>query len=125
MSKKEALMVIKALQKYEADINSLMEILGEKKSLTPRVKSECQDKFKKLKENLKLAAKFGTVDGTKRVLTHYESAYFQPAVSSASVNCNVAVNSHPIKSNWFSCLYGMDIDITHILSQLTEQYHDA
>jgi hypothetical protein len=124
MSKKEALQIIRALKEYEAEINCLMEMIGDKKFLAPHKKSECQSKFKNLKESLKLAAKIGTVDGVKRVLTDYESAYFQPAVNSAFVNCNVAVNSHPIKSNWFSCIYDMNIDISDMLSQLAVQYPD-
>jgi hypothetical protein len=124
MSKKEASPIIKALKEYEAEINCLMKMIEDKKFLTPHEKSECQSKFRDLKENLKLAAKIGTVDGVKKELTDYESAYFQPAINSAYISCNVATNSHPIKSNWLSCLYDMNDDITHMLSQLTEQYPD-
>ena len=125
MSVQEAIPVIMELREFEKDINELMDFLADKKTINIDEKAECQSKLKTLKEKLKHAAKIGTVDGTKRPLTHYENTYFQPAVRSASVNCNVATNSHPINSKWFSCLYGMDIDITHLLHQLTEQYPDA
>lgn len=125
MREQEAIPVIMALREFEKDINELMDFLGDKKTISINEKTECQLKLKALKEKLKNAAKTGTVDGAKKPLSHYESAYFQPAVRSASANCNVATNSHPINSNWFSCLYDMDIDITHLLHQLTEQYPDA
>lgn len=125
MSKQEAIPVIMELRKFKKDINELMDFLRDKKIISIDEKTECQSKLKVLKEKLKRATKTGTVDGAKRPLSHYESAYFQPAVRSASANCNVAINSHPINSNWFFCLYDMYIDITHLLHQLTEQYPDA
>lgn len=125
MSEYEAIPVIMALRGFKKDIKELMDLLGDKKIISIDEKTECQLKLKALKEKLKHATKMGTVDGAKRPLSHYESAYFKPAVRSASANCNVATNSHPINSNWFLCLYDMNIDITHLLHQLTEQYPDV
>ena len=85
-------------------------------------KKEALPIIKKLREYAEDINCLMDMIGEKRYLTDYESAYCQPAVNSAFINCNVVVNSHPIKSNWFSCLYGMDMDITEMLSQLTEQY---
>ncbi|MDD3466567.1 MAG: hypothetical protein PHE67_05385 [Campylobacterales bacterium] len=124
MSKQEAIPVIMALSEFEKDINELMDLIRDKRTISIDEKTKCQSKLKTLKEKLKHAAKTGTVNGAKRSLSHYESAYFQPAIMSALANCNVATNSHPINSKWFSCLYDINIDITHFLSQLTEQYPD-
>ena len=124
MSKQEAIPVIMALSEFKKDINELMDLIRDKRAISIDEKTECQSKLKALKEKLKHAEKTGTVDGAKRSLSHYESTYFQPAIMPALANCNVATNSHPINSNWFSCLYDMDTDITYFLRQLTEQYPD-
>jgi hypothetical protein len=125
MNEQEAIPVIMKLKEFKKDINELMDFLRDKKTISINDKIECQSKLKVLKEKLKYATKMGTVDGVKRPHSHYERAYFKPAVMSASANCNIAINSHPINSNWFFCLYDMDIDITHLLDQLIEQYPDA
>lgn len=118
----EAAEVIEALRVYARDIRELMDAIGGRASIPREEVRELQAKFKDLKGRLKEAARVGTVDGSKRELTHFESAFFQPAVHSAAVNCLVAVNTHPLKSNWFSVLYGMEIDIKHLLSQLERAY---
>lgn len=121
----QARMVIESLRSFQADIQEIMNPLGDKNSVSMDEKLTLQVLLTSLKERLKAASKTGTVDGSKRPLTPYEQAYFEPAVSSAIANCNIAVNSHPIKSNWFSCLYGMEMDITHLLYQLEEGFSDV
>jgi hypothetical protein len=122
LQKREAKDVILALRIFANDIRELMDAIADRTSISRDEKEDLQSKFKDLKARLKVAGNLGTVDGTKRPLTRFESAFFQPATHSASVNCLVAVNTHPIRSNWFSCLYGMEIDIQHMLGQLEQMY---
>jgi hypothetical protein len=36
----------------------------------------------------------------------------------------VSINADPATQEWFSCVYGINTDIGHLLSQLEEQYPD-
>ena len=124
-AREHATEIIQALRVFARDTRELMDAIADRSFIPREEVMELQAKLKDLKGRLKQAAKRGTVDGSRRPLTHQESAFFQPAVQSAAVNCSVAVNTHPIKSNWFSDLYGMEIDIQHLLGQLEDAYPDA
>ena len=113
--------VIETLQGLSDELNAMMDILGDKKRLATAEKQELQERLRVLKASLKEFAKTGTVDRKRRQQSDVEEYFFEPAVSSAIANCNVAYNSNPIKSNWYSCLYGMRLDIDYLLHPLKEK----
>lgn len=110
--------VIRELRRFRDDIDEIMNAIGDKTSLSGEEKERLQDLFKSLKSRLKEAAK-------RAPSNEFESAYFEPAVNSASANLHIATNSHPIKSNWHHALHGIHIDITHSLIQLEQQFPDV
>jgi len=118
MPNKEALEVILELRKFRDDIDEIMNAIGDKAFISREEKELLQEKFKSLKSRLNDAAKRGTHN-------EFQDAYFEPAVRSASANLLIATNSHPIKSNWHSALYGIHIDVTYYLDQLEKQFPDA
>lgn len=118
----EAREVILALRHFRDRIEQLMARLEDKKHLTLPEKEDIQGLLKTLKEDLKKAAKNGSVDGSKGPLNQFELAYYEPAVSEASANLRVAVNTDPLRAKWYSSLYGVHMDITHLLSQLEAQF---
>lgn len=122
--RQQAIAVILALRVFRDDIRQLMNAIADRSSISRDEKGDLQAKFKDLKGRIKRASRVGTVDGEKRPLSQFESAYFQPATQSASANCLVAVNTDPIRSDWYSCLYGMEMDIEHLLGQLERIYPD-
>jgi hypothetical protein len=121
----QAIAIISALRAFREDIRELMDAIADRAFIPRDEKSELQAKFKDLKGRLKKASHLGTVDGAKRPLSQLESAYYQPATQSAFVNCLVAVNTDPIRSNWHSYLYGMEMDIQHLVGQLETNYPDV
>ncbi len=123
-SETQAREVIAALREFRDRFEHILHLLDGKKLVTSDEKTNLQGLLKSLKEDLKQAAKTGTVSGLKKPGNHFEQAYFEPAVFKASANFNVAVNSHPIRSDWFSGLYSVEIDITHLLHQLESQFPD-
>ncbi len=110
--------VINELQEFETRIDAILERIKDKRSVTQDEKEDLQELLRLLKKDLKAAAKHSPTN-------NYEKAFLSPAVSAGSVNLTVAVNSHPINSNWYSCLYGVRIDIDHMLVQLRQEFPAA
>lgn len=117
-NEKQAHAVVEALRTFENRINEILERLEGKRSVSRDEKEQLQALLTTLKSDLKAAAKHSPSN-------QYEDAYFSPAVRSAAANLTIAVNSHPIDSKWYSCLYGVRIDINHMLSQLEQQFPAA
>jgi hypothetical protein len=118
MPNKDAVGVIRELRRFRDDIDQIVNAIGDKTWIAGEEKERLQALFKSLKSRLKEAAK-------RTPSNEFESAYFEPAVTQAAANLLIATNSHPIKSNWHSALYGIRIDITFYLHQLEQQFSDA
>lgn len=117
--------VIHALRTYKNRITEIMDLIGEKSTVSTAEKAHLQELLAALKQDIKTAAKQGTISKTQRQQSQIESAYFEPAVRSAAANFTVATNSHPIASDWLSCLYGLEMDIGTLLDQLERQYPEG
>jgi len=87
--------VIDALQEFEKRIDVILERVEGKRNVSQDEKKQLQALLTSLKKDLKAAAKHSPTN-------QYEKAYFSPAVTAAAANLTVAVNSHPISSNWHS-----------------------
>jgi hypothetical protein len=114
--------VMLTLRAYRDEIDRISSRIEGKPSITQDEKEDLQADLKALKERLRQSAKTGTVNGEKRTQNKIERAYFARAVLQASANLRIAVNSHPVRSNWVSALYSIRIDITLPLSQLESQF---
>lgn len=114
--------VIGKMRSFCGAANELMAL--HKPRLNRLEKDELQQRFKSLKEEIKRYAKVGTVSGESRALSECERFFFEPAVSTAAANILVSVNADPATQKWFDCVYGINTDIGHLLSQLEEQYPD-
>lgn len=112
--------VMVALQEFEGRIREIMNFLDEKKSITRDEKEWLQSLLSPLKADIKAAAKRGKVNDDQAPQNQAEHAYFSGAMLRASANFSVATNSHPIHSDWFSCLYNIDMDIRQFLCQLED-----
>lgn len=120
----EARAVVAALRRFRDRIDEILALLEGRSSLRLEEKVIVRELLRSLKADLKSAAKTGSISGTRRPLNRYEDAYFAPATQAASANLRAAVNTDPIRSNWYSSLYGVRIDIDHPLSQLERRFSD-
>lgn len=114
--------VASALKGYVQRLDEITDFLGDKKSITTGEKEWLQSLLTALKADIKAANKRGKVDDDRAPQTHAERAFFEPALRGASANFRVATNSHPIRSGWFSCLYGVRIDLSYYLHQLEKDH---
>jgi hypothetical protein len=117
--------VIDALQSFANRIEQILSLIGDKKFISPGEKEYVQELYRSLKSDMKDAAKYRTTDRVARALTNFENTYFESAVRQAAANMTVAVNSHPLRSNWYGCLYGVKIDVEHPLWNLRKQFPDV
>jgi hypothetical protein len=113
---------IMALRRFRDDIEHIMELLEGKRDVTSEENMHLHGLLRKLKKGLNRAARTGTVSGLRAPHNYFEETYYAPAVSEASANLTIRVNSHPIRSNWFPCLYVVKHDITYMLDQLESQF---
>jgi hypothetical protein len=118
MGNKEASEAILELRKFRDEIDGLMKVLEGKTYLAREEIPPLQERLRLLKSGLKDAAK-------RPVRNEIERDFLKPAVTSASVNLRIPVNSHPIKSDWLTALYGIRTDIDHPLADLEREYPDA
>jgi hypothetical protein len=117
--------VIHALRGYRGRIGEILGRLEGKKVLPAYETEELQVLLTSLKRDLREIDKRGTVAVGRHPQNPVESAYFAPAVQKAAAHLSVAVNSHPIRSNWYDCLFVVDTDIHYYLHQLEEQIASA
>jgi len=114
--------VITELRRYRDRIDAILGQLDGKRQVSQDERSELQALLTSLKSDLREAARRGTVGTGREPQNQFERAYFAPAVQSASANLHVAVNSHPIRSDWFGSLYRVQMDITLLLHKLEQQF---
>lgn len=113
--------VMAALQEYEQRIEELTDYLGTHRSIDLDAKRWLQGQLKSLKDDIKAADKRGKIHNDRLPQTAAERAYFSPAMLRAAANFSVATNSHPIQSNWLSCLMGIRMDVRQFLGQLEKR----
>ena len=114
--------VFKALNDFKIRIDDMMAIIEAANTITATQKIDLQETLKSFKNDINAAAKYGTVNGSKQPMNHYEKAYYEPTVAKVAANLSIATNSHPIKSDWYSQLLDVQGDITYMTFQLKEQF---
>jgi hypothetical protein len=125
MLSKEEYDVRNALREYKACIDEIMNFIAEKKTITRDEKDWLQGLITPLKADIKAAAKRGKVKDDRLPQTQAEDAYFSGAMLRASANFSVATNSHPIRSDWLSRFYNVEMDINQFLCQLEDEHESS
>lgn len=77
--------VAQALREFEKRCKAIQDLLGEKRSLSLSEREHITDLYCSLKEDLKAAAKRGTLDERRRPQTQAESAFYDSAVRKAHI----------------------------------------
>lgn len=117
--------VIRALRTFRDRIGAIMDRVADRPRLSPDEVADLQALLTELKQDLKAAAKRGTVSETSEGPTDIESAFFSRTVYQAYANLRTRINSHPVRANWYSDLATVHMDFTHTLSQIEPQYPGA
>lgn len=112
------------LRSFAARMSEILELLDGRQRVTADEKLHLQELFRSLKADLKTEADRSRTTRGEAELNEVERRYVNPAVFQASANNNVAWNSHPINSDWYSELFGARTDLTYFLHELEGQFPD-
>jgi hypothetical protein len=116
--------VANRLADFEARCEEMMELLNEKHQLRPDERSYIEALFRSLKEDLKRAAKYGTITGERRPQNRAEQCFYDPAVRRAAIDLRPATNSHPITSRWFAAICEAKMEFSYYRNQI-DGAHDS
>jgi hypothetical protein len=106
-------LALEKLKYFESQCDELMAVLNDRKQFNSDEREHVQSLYRALKDELKAAAKNGTVSGKSDGLTDEERYFYKPAVQKAALALRPATNSDPIKSDWFSAVYDARLDLSH------------
>ena len=106
------------MRAFEQRCDEILSLLGEKKHLSPHDRAQIERLYRSLKEDLKHAAKHGTVSGKRQPLTRAEECFYNPAARRAAIDLRPATNSNPISSNWYGAVYEAQLEFSHWLHSL-------
>jgi hypothetical protein len=119
----DARKVAAAMREYMRRCDEITELLGDKHSLKPHEREDVTRLYKSLKDDIRAAAKYGTVSGRPGVRTLAEDAFLDPALRKAGHRAlRAATNSHPISSNWRGCVWEAGTEFSYYLDQLKRRW---
>lgn len=105
-------LVLDKITHFETRCDELMSLLSDKRQASSDELEHVKGVYLALKNDLKAAAKYGTVSGKPQELTEAERYFYKPTVQKAALALRPATNSDPIKSDWFSAVYDAHIDLS-------------
>lgn len=104
----------KNLRSYDAEVEGLMNLVGDKSQLTPERVELARNQLKSLKVCLEQDCKR---QSSEMVLTQPEYAVYMPAIRQARADLTISAASRP-STEWFDKLYGVQITLRHAIAQL-------
>lgn len=105
-------LVLDKITHFETRCDELMSLLNNKRQASSGELEHAKSLYLSLKNDLKAAAKYGTVSGKPQEITEAEHYFYKPTVQKAALALRPATNSDPIKSDWFSAVYDAHIDLS-------------
>ncbi len=113
-----------ALRAYKDRCEEILQLLGEKRSLSLGEREQIVALYAALKDDLKAAAKHGTLSKSRRQQTRAETCFFDPAVRRAVLNLRPATNTNPISSHWFSAVFEAQSEFSYWLHNMDKAGSD-
>jgi len=107
-----------AMQRFEARCEEILILIGDKRTLSAYERSEVSVLYLRLKEDLKEAAKYGTLSAKRTPLTRVEQCFYDPAVRRAHIDLKPKTNSHPIHGRWFSAVFEAKSEFSYWLHNM-------
>jgi dynactin complex subunit len=77
------------------------------------------------KQEIKEAAKHGTLSRRKTAQTDLEECFFAPAVQAASANFKLSSSTNPTSPKWSTGLYDVEMEFSNYVDNLTEALKDC
>ncbi|WP_458372235.1 hypothetical protein [Pseudomonas lactis] len=114
----EARTMADEIRRLYEHLDVLMREAGGRKSFSPDEIASLQSRLKSIKEEIKTAAKHGTMSRRKQAQTRLEEMYFGPGLRAASANFRLAVNANPASDKWVRELYDPAGDLSYTLHNL-------
>lgn len=114
----EARKMADEIRRLHDQLEALMREGGAGKSFSSTEIASLQSRLKSIKEEIKTAAKHGTMCRRKQEQTRLEEMYFGPGLRSASANFRLAVNANPTSDKWGRELYDPVGDLSYTLHSL-------
>ena len=111
-------LVREALRGFELRCEAVIDMLDGKRHLSPGERSEIEALYRTLKDDLKKAAKHGTLSGRRDAKSRVEECFYAPAVSRAAIDLRPPTNSNPIVSGWLSALLAARSEFSYWLHSL-------
>lgn len=118
----ESVRVRAALMQFHAEVRALQEAGDEFRHCHARNLELLVDRLARLKHRLKDAARYETLDGTKRAKTEMEQAFYGPAVRQAAAHFRMRVDAPPAR--WRAGLSDTECDLSYMLHQLDNYLRD-
>ena len=106
-------LVLDKMNHFESRCENLMSLLAEKRRLSPGEREHAGSLYRALKDDLKEAAKCGTVSSKRQEPTEAERCFYRPAVQRAALALRPPTNSHPVQSNWFSAVHEAQMEFSY------------
>lgn len=117
--------VVNELRRFEASLDDIARNLIGKQKLTPSERAFVQDAYSSIKEELRVAKKYGTVGGAKRQQSEAERCFFSPAVNHALQSLTAKTNSNPLTSKWHLVLFDAKTEISYYLYNLEKHLSEG
>ena len=112
--------VYERLKAWDAKIRDLMNLYAGQSHIPRKDLERGRAMYKDLKDGLRTEYKSHQSSGRRPPLTEAERIWYTSPIHEAFCQLRAPTNS---KSNaWFTCLFGAQIDITHMLSQMKSHY---
>lgn len=116
----EAQLIANELRRLHENIDGLMRDTGDKRRFSDDEVALLQARLRSAKEEIKAAAKNGTISRKREPLSELESAFFEPAIRKAAARFSLAINANPRTTNWVSGLYDVAGELSYMLYNLEE-----
>ncbi len=117
--------IAEVMRAFERRCDEILALLGDKRYLTRNERMQIELLYRGLKDDIKRAAKHGTLSGLRAPLSRAEQCFYDPAVRRAATDLRPATNSNPITSRWFSAINDARGEFSYWLSNLEQNYPDV
>lgn len=110
--------IVNELRRFEDALSEILRSLQGKSTLTVSGRSSLREMYTRVKSELKVANKSGTVGGARRQQYESEAQYFAPAVRHTLIELRASTNSNPISSRWLALISEAMREISYYLYKM-------
>jgi DNA repair exonuclease SbcCD nuclease subunit len=120
VDKIEAQAIISELSRLHKEAKSLIDEGDAVREANSSAALELKARLSSFKQEIKEAARHGTLSRQKTAQTELEQCFFAPAVQAASANLKLSSSTAPTSPTWSTSLYDVELEFSHYVDNLTE-----